>query len=154
MMSSVNVWTILLALGIGSAAMAQEPTTRPADAGVPVVLDARPAATQPAGADPTQPGLRLRAFLNAAPGSAGRLVAEEASLPRMVKRGFFQTDGGKPEALIEIDGAGLFSVQEGSTVSVTTSQGATLTFRVTKVSADQIEIEGVDSAAGRKITVR
>ena len=28
----------------------------------------------------------------------------------MVKRGFFQTDGGKPEALIEIDGAGPVSL--------------------------------------------
>ena len=140
-----SVETVLLAIALGSFAMAQEVTTQP------MATSAPSASTQPAQLDPTQPDPRLRPFLSSA-GSSTRPSAEKSALPRITKRAFLQTDNHEPEALLDIEGSGMFSIQKGSTVTITTRQGASLTIRITKLSADEIEIE--TPATGQKVTLR
>jgi hypothetical protein len=73
-------------------------------------------------------------------------------LVRITKRAFLQTENSEPEALIEIEGSGTVSVKKGSTVSVATHQGKSVTIHVIKLSPDEIEIEV--PATGEKITIR
>lgn len=152
------VLAVALTLILTTAALADPPTTQPADPEAPVVLDASPVASLPdtaRSADPTQASPRLRAILAGSTAGPGRYETQEPVLPRMTKRAFIQIDGSEPEALIEIEGMGLVSVRQASLFSVATAGvGLTLTFKVTRLAADGIDIEGTDTAEGRKITIR
>ena len=139
----------VLAAAVASYAAVAAPTTRPAT--LPATAPAPPAPVQETRLDPTRPSEKLRPFLNPL-GSATQPAAKDAPLPRIVKRAFLQAGKRPAEALVEVNGSPLISIQQGSTITVTTQQGASLTIRVTKLSADEIGIEL--PATGQKATIR
>ena len=155
---------ILLIVGTASMAAAQtapQAATQPASGDCPSAVGS-PATSQPASADPTRPGERLRPFLypgGPAGARGGPAVEEKPRLPQILRRGFLQADGGKAEALIEIEGPkpSILAIQEGGTLTVSTDRGAILTFRVTKLSRDEIELECVTpdgQPKGPKLIIR
>ncbi|MCY2928341.1 MAG: hypothetical protein NTV86_02385 [Planctomycetota bacterium] len=148
---------ILSILGV-SAAFAQQADRPPeAPAPPPAPAAATQPASRPASADPTQAGEKLRPFLAAGPAGTARSlppVPEVPRLPRILKRAYIQTDGGRPEAMIEVDGSSILSIREGVAVTASTGPGASFTFRVTRLTPDEIEIECVAPAKGQKLTIR
>jgi hypothetical protein len=146
MMLHASSWTAFFAICIATMAAAQETTTQPADTSGPTATTEPSTATQ---TDPTRADQRLQAFLKPA---TTKPTAEKSKLVRITRCGFVQTDNHEPEALIEIEGAGIVSVKTGSTVSVATRQGQSLTIHVIKLAPDEIEIEV--PATGEKATIR
>jgi len=89
--------------------------------------------------DPTEADSALKRALEGmqAPG-AGRTRA--AAVPKINRLGLVIVTGKPPEALIEVTGAGLFFVHEGSSISAVAGDGVTL-MRVVRISGDEVEIE-------------
>jgi hypothetical protein len=167
MMFKIRLLTMIALLGFAGSAFAQEPAEKPSPPPTPQTDsaadspsaksdagDKQPPEPPPPTADPTQSSERLRALLGASLDASGRVVAQESVLPRITKRAFFEVKGKKPEALVEVEGAGLVAVQEGHELSVTSRQGTVFTFRVARLSSSVIELEGIDVAAGRKLILR
>ena len=138
----------LLAIFIATMAVAQTAATKPSAATKPAAASSPAATTAPSGADPTQPDPRLWMLLNP---STTRPAVEKSALGRIIKRAFIQTENHEPEALIEIDGSGTVVVKKGSTVSIASRPGQSVTIHVIRVAPDEIEIEV--PATGEKATI-
>jgi hypothetical protein len=143
----------LLAAAVASYAATPGPTSRPTTrpTTAPSPAPAPPPPAQETRLDPTRPSDKLRAYLNPQAGTT-QPAAKEAALPRIIRRAFLQTGSRPAEALVEVNGSPLISIQQGSTITVTMQQGGSLTIRVTKLSVDEIGIEL--PATGQKATIR
>jgi hypothetical protein len=128
-----RLWCMLLMMS-GLAGASPSPTgALPSQAG---------AATSQAVRDPTEADARLRQAMDARrPGDlpATRPVPKA---PRVIRRGFVQVVGQAPEALIEVQGAGIYLVRDGDIVKTSAGTNeATVVLRIRKVAPDGIEIE-------------
>ena len=122
--------------------------------GAPAARATTPPATQPATAhqDPTQVNPKLRQFLVSG-GAATTKAQARPTLGKITRRAFIEAEHHEPEALISVAGdAALLPISAGSTLTIPSARGQTVTIHVTKLSAEAIEIEV--PATGEKVTVR
>jgi hypothetical protein len=127
-------WIICIGFcAAGGFAADLPPATQPSPADV-----TQPLVAPPQLRDPTEADSSLKQALDSirAPGANGRSL----SVPQVVNRGMVLVSGKPPEALIEVQGAGLFFVHEGSVVTAGSSD-QNVVMRIVRLSADGIEIE-------------
>lgn len=137
----------LLLTGTAAPAWGQPPASQPADKS-PAASASQPEA--PPQADPTRPtDPRLIALLvggcteSANPGNV-------QAVPQITRRAFIGV-GGRCEALVEITGCGLHTLRLGQSVSLPLPGGGLLTFRVTRLSVEEIELELTSPTTGKLI---
>ena len=100
------------------------------------------------GGDPTSMGSKLQSALNLS--SASKV--KNAAAPRITKRAFIDVENHAPEAVIELEGLGLITIVQGSSIPMTLRTGTSVTFRVVRLTAELIEIE--IPGTGQVLTIR